>query len=190
MTDPASFDASMGALNAPRLRIEDPADVAIRPVRASDGARLAEIYNHYITKTAITFDTEPVTREQRTDWISHYAETGRHRLLVAEYDGLVLGYTASSRFHPRAAYDTTVETTIVCAPEAVGVGLGHRLYTALFNSLRDEDVHLAVALVTLPNDGSCRIHEQFGYTRRMVLDEVGRKFDRWWSVAWYARPFP
>lgn len=179
----------MGALDSVR-RLASGGAITVRPARDGDAARLAQIYNFYIEQTAITFDTEPQTAAQRREWMSHYAETGRHRLLVAERDGTVLGYTASSRFHQRPAYDTTVETTIVCAPEAVGLGLGRRLYDALFAAIRDEDVHLLVALVTMPNAGSAALHERFGYEQAMVLPEAGRKFGRWWDVAWFVRRFP
>ena len=102
---------------------------------------------------------------------------------------MVLGYTSSSPFHPRHAYDTTVETTILCAPEAVGRRIGRVLYDALFAALRGEDVHLVLALITLPNDASCALHERFGFTRATVLREVGRKFGQYWDVAWYVRSF-
>lgn len=178
-------DASLGALQPRGLAAGG--EIIVRPGRDDDAARLAEMYNHYIVHTAITFDTEPQTAEHRAAWIAQHPATGRHRLFVAEREGLVLGFASSSRFNARAAYDTTVETSIVCAHDAVGLGLGARLYAALFDALRDEDVHLAVALITLPNAGSCALHERFGYERKMVLEEVGRKFGRWWAVAWYAR---
>ncbi len=166
---------------------DDP--VTIRPARIEDLPRLTEIYNHYVVNTPTTFDLEPFTVEQRRSWFERYGTTGRYRLLVAEEAGEALAYTSTSPFHARHAYDTTVETTIICAPEAVGLGLGRRLYAALFDGLLGEDVHLVVALITLPNDASCTLHERFGYTREGVLREVGRKFDRYWDVAWYARPF-
>jgi phosphinothricin acetyltransferase len=161
--------------------------LCIRAATQDDLPRLTEIYNHYVG-TPTTFDTEPFTVEQRAAWFSHYAPAGRHRLLVAEAGGHVLAYTSSSRFHPRAAYDTTVEMTILCAPEAIGFGLGQRLYTEIFEQLRGEDIRLAMAAITLPNDASCAIHERFGFTRVGVLPDVGRKFDQYWDVVWYARP--
>src|SRR5262245_26600595 len=117
-------------------------DLAIRPAAAADLPRLTAIYNHYIVETPATFDTEPFTVDQRREWFSHYSTSGRHRLLVAERDGAIVGYTSTSRFHPRAAYNTTVETTILCAPDVVGQGIGTTLYTALFEAIRDEDIHL------------------------------------------------
>ena len=159
----------------------------IRPATLDDLPRLTEIYNHYITETPITFDTVPFTVDQRRAWFDHYPPTGRHRLLVVERDGTVLGYTTSSPYSDRTAYDTTVETTILCAPEGVGQGIGRILYSALFDALADEDVHTILARVTLPNAGSCAIHEHFGYREMGVLREAGRKFGRYWDVAFYQK---
>lgn len=159
----------------------------IRVATEADLPRLTEIYNHYVVNTPTTFDLEPFTVDQRREWFARYAATGRHRLLVAEHDRSVLGYTSSSPFHPRHAYDTTVEMTILCAPEAVGFGVGQVLYEAMFESLRGEDIHSAIAAITLPNDASCAIHERFGFTPVGVLTQVGRKFDQYWDVVWYQR---
>ncbi len=164
-----------------------PTDLTIRPATIDDLPRLTEIYNHYIVNTPTTFDLDPFTADQRREWFSHYAATGPHRMLVAESAGVVLGYTTTSKFHPRAAYDTTVEMTILSAPEAIGRGIGHRLYEAIFDELRKEDVHMAMAAITLPNEASCAIHERFGFTRVGVLREVGRKFDQYWDVVWYEK---
>ncbi len=164
-----------------------PADVLVRPAEERDLERLTAIYNHYVTETATTFDTEPFTVAQRREWFSHYGTTGRHRLLVAEQDGLVLGYASTSRFHPRSAYDTTVELTALCAPEAVGRGIGQRLYEELFAAIKGEDIRVAMALITLPNRGSVALHERFGFRCAMVIREVGRKFNRYWDVAWYEK---
>jgi phosphinothricin acetyltransferase len=165
-----------------------PSDATVRPATLDDLPRLTEIYNHYIVNTPITFDLEPFSVEQRrTQWFGNYADTGPHRLLVAEQDGVVHGYTSSSRFRPKRAYETTVEMTILCAPEAIGRGIGHRLYDVIFDLLRGEDVHMAVAAITLPNHASCALHERFGFRRVGELHEVGRKFGRYWDVAWYER---
>ena len=161
--------------------------IAIRPARIGDLPRLTEIYNHYIVHTPITFDLEPYTVEQRREWFGKFHETGRHRLLVADMAGVVAGYAGAYQFRPKAAYDTTVETTIYCAPEFTGRGIGSVLYMALFEALRGEDVRMAVAGVTLPNDASVALHGRFGFRPAGVFHAVGRKFGRYWDVGWYER---
>jgi phosphinothricin acetyltransferase len=162
--------------------------IFVRPAIRGDLARLTEIYNHYVIHTPITFDVEPYTVEGRETWFAQFAERGRYRLVVAEENGLVLGYAGTMRFRPKAAYETTVETTIYCAQEATGKGIGALLYSALFEALKDEDVHRIVGGYTLPNPASAALHQRFGFKPIGIFTQVGRKFGRYWDVSWNERP--
>lgn len=154
----------------------------IRVAELSDIPALVDLYNYYVATTAITFDIEPVTITSRTEWLRHYAPTGRHRLLVA-YDGpTLLGYASTSPFAVKAAYETSVEVTVYTAPDQTRRGIGTSLYEALFASVADEDLHRAYAGITLPNEASIALHQRFGFTDVGVYREVGRKFGRYHDV--------
>ncbi len=160
---------------------------AVRPAAEEDLKKLNDIYNHYVLETHFTFDIEPMTMERRREWFSHYASTGRYRLMVAVAGSSVVGFACSSRLRTKPAYETSVETTIYLAPEAVGHGVGSQLYDELFKSLRGEDVHRAYAGIALPNQASIALHERFGFKRVAHFTEQGRKFDRYWDVGWYEK---
>jgi phosphinothricin acetyltransferase len=164
------------------------AQTLIRPAARADLPRLTTIYNHYVLTSPVTFDLEPLTVAQRTAWFLEHANTGRHRLLVADEEGVVVGYASTSRFRDRAAYDTTVEASVYCAPEAVGRGIGSALYRRLFAAIAGEDVNRIVAGITLPNNASVALHCSFGFIQVGVFSQNGRKFDRYWDVAWFERP--
>lgn len=156
--------------------------VQIRPAVSSDAAALTELYNHYVATTAITFDIEPWTVADRTAWMSHYAEAGRYRLLVAHEGDELAGYASTSPFAVKPAYETSVETTIYTAAGHSGKGIGTALYEALFAAVADEDLHRAYAGITMPNDASLRLHQRFGFTEVGLYREVGRKFGRYHDV--------
>jgi phosphinothricin acetyltransferase len=160
----------------------------IRPAHHADLPRLTEIYNHYVIHTPATFDTHPYTVEERAPWFEQFASTGRYRLFVAEIDGKVAAYAGTTRFRPKPAYATTVETTVYCAPESTGHGLGARLYAALFHSLESEDVHRIVAGYVPPNPASEALHIRFGFRVAGRFSENGFKFGRYWDVCWLERP--
>jgi phosphinothricin acetyltransferase len=163
-------------------------ELRIRPAVLADLPRLTEIYNHYVIHTPVTFDIEPYSVERRAVWFQQFGLAGRYRLLVAEDDSGIVGYAGATRFRPKPAYDTTVETTIYCAPGAVGKGIGSSLYSALFEAIAGEDIHRIVAGYTLPNPGSAALHARFGFKLVGVFEENGRKFGRYWDVAWSQRP--
>ncbi|MFJ3532265.1 MULTISPECIES: N-acetyltransferase family protein [unclassified Streptomyces] len=179
-------------------------EAQVRPGVEGDLEALTDIYNHYVRETALTFDTAPFTPGQRLPWLRSYPVDGPHRLLVAQdvrnvdapgADGpdtggpapRVLGYATSSAFRPKAAYSTSVEVSVYCAPGAAGRGIGTLLYTALFDALAGEDLHRAYAGITQPNEASVRLHDRFGFRHLGTYAEVGRKFGRYWDVAWYEK---
>lgn len=160
----------------------------VRAGSEQDLDAINEIYNGYVQETHFTFDIEPITLDARREWFSHYATTGRHRLLVATSHDALIGFASSGRFRPKTAYETSVETSIYLAPDAVGRGAGSKLYGELFGALEGEDVHRAYAGISLPNPASIALHERFGFKRVAHFTEQGRKFGRYWDVAWFEKP--
>ena len=161
--------------------------IVVRPAAREDLAQITSIYNHYVLNTPVTFDIEPARPEQRLEWFNEHSEGARYRLFVSEDVGRILGYAGTGRFRNKAAYDTTAEVTIYCAPDATGRGLGRMMYQRLFDALRNQDLRRLVAGITLPNEASVALHRHFGFTEVGVFSENGRKFDRYWDVLWMER---
>ncbi len=156
----------------------------IRSVRpADDAGAISEIYNHYITETAITFENDPIDAGLMRERIERIA--ARFPYLVYEQGGKVLGYCYAATWRNRTAYDRTVETTIYLHKNWQNKGIGHRLYQDLVGRLRDAGFHAAVASITLPNTQSVALHEKFGFRKVAHFTEVGYKFDKWLDVGFW-----
>ncbi|WP_155058514.1 GNAT family N-acetyltransferase [Streptomyces blattellae] len=164
-------------------------EVQVRPGVESDLEALTDLYNHYVRETPITFDTAAFTPEGRRPWLLSHPEDGPYRLMVATATDSeeILGYATSSPYRAKAAYATSVEVTVYVAPRTGRRGIGTLLYKALFEALADEDLHRAYAGIAQPNEASTRLHERFGFRYVGTHREVGRKFGRYWDVAWYEK---
>jgi phosphinothricin acetyltransferase len=99
-------------------------------------------------------------------------------------------WTSSGPVQERCGYDTSVETSVYVSREFTGGGVGTALYRHLFRVLDREDVHRAYAVMSLPNEPSITLHERFGFVRAGFFSEQGRKFGRYWDVAWYEKRMP
>lgn len=184
----APAHAAEGSRPVPETPERDPSALELRAAVDADLPALTDIYNHYILHTSATFDIEPFTVERRrTEWFSKYAPAGPYRIVVAAEAGRLVGFAYSSPFRPKAAYRSSVETSVYCAPGCTGRGLGRRLYEALFEQLAHEHVHRAFALITRPNQPSESLHMRMGFTLAGVWPEVGHKFGRYWDVAVWQR---
>jgi phosphinothricin acetyltransferase len=162
----------------------------IRPATVGDAEGINAVYNHFVATSAVTFDIEPRTLEWRRGWLEARPATGPHRAMVAEEDGAVVGFASSGPYRERAAYATSIETSVYVAHGHGRRGLGTGLYGALFGALAQEELHRAYAGIVPPNPGSVALHERFGFVHVGTFHEQGRKFGRYWDVAWYERPLP
>jgi phosphinothricin acetyltransferase len=165
------------------------ADATIRPALLSDLPRLTDIHNFYVVSTHNTFDVHPYTPPQRVAWFHEHNDGRRYRLFVAEDRQTgVVGYATTGRFRSKPAYDTTVEASVYCGPNAIGKGIGKRLYAALFDALAQEDINRIVAGIAQPNPASNALHARFGFKPIGTFTAAGRKFGQYWDVLWMERP--
>ncbi len=75
----------------------------VRAATLDDAAQLADIYNHYVANTVITFEEQAVSTGEMS---SRMADVQGHGLpwLVAEQEGAIVGYSYASKWKARSAY--------------------------------------------------------------------------------------
>ena len=112
--------------------------INIRTASPSDAPALLSIYAPYVENTAITFEYTVPTPEDFRERIARTLD--RYPYLVAQLNGTVMGYAYASAFHPRAAYDWSAEVSIYVSEDARGSGIGTRLYAALEDILKQQNI--------------------------------------------------
>lgn len=152
----------------------------IRPVTLSDAEAIVEIYNHFISNTTITFETEPITAEEMTRRIEEIS--ARFPYFVYEKDGKILGYCYAHLWKERAAYSKTLETTIYLHKDATHQGIGSLMVRHLIDLCRTQGYHALIACITEGNEASVRMHEKLGFRKVAEYEQVGNKFGKWLGV--------
>ena len=148
----------------------------IRPLTPADHAAAAAVYNHYVTGSTATFQTEPVSPDE---WAAEAAgDPERHGAWAVEADGAFAGYVLVTPFKSRCAYRDTAEVTVYLAPEHTGRGLGRAALAHADAHAAGAGLHALLAVVCAENTGSLRLFERAGYERCALLREVGTKFGR------------
>ncbi|MDZ7628029.1 MAG: N-acetyltransferase family protein [Parvularculaceae bacterium] len=163
--------------------------INIRYARLSDALGFNAVYNPFVLETPTTFETTPIDDAARRRWLEARLANPRWPVFVAEEAGVVVGFANASAYDERAAYETSVKVSVFLAPAAQGKGVGAALYETLFEALSTADVHRAYAGIVAPNPASVRLHKRFGFNHVATLDEVGRKFGRYYSVMWFEKRF-
>ena len=147
---------------------------------------MARIYNHYIVNTVVTFEVDEVSRDEILGRMQAVQSVSLP-WIVAESDGQIVGYAYANRWHSRAAYQRSSETTVYLDPNHCGRGVGSRLYERLLELVGQTEIHTVVGGIALPNDASVSLHERFGYKKAAHYSQIGFKFGRWIDVGYWQR---
>jgi phosphinothricin acetyltransferase len=161
--------------------------IVVEQARFAQLRQIADIYHHYVRTTAYTFDVDTKPEAWWQAWFSRFDSGSSHRLFVARDGRGVVGYACSAAYRDRAAYASSVLTSIYVAPSATRTGIGTALYRSLFEAIDRTQIHRSYAAIAMPNPASIRLHENVGFERVGYFSEQGWKFGRYWDVAWYER---
>ena len=158
------------------------ASVAIRLATTADAVAIAEIYNREVMQTTATFDLVPRTIEQQREWLA--ARSGAFAAIVAVDEARrVVGFASLSPYKERAAYRTTVEDSVYVHQDCTGRGIGKALLGRLVEVARESGFHSMIGRIEASGDASRALHASCGFELVGIEREVGRKFNRWLSVA-------
>lgn len=159
----------------------------IRPFHIKDTETLLNIYNYYVLNTIVTFDIKPLSLDAFTEKVNRI--NAKYPFIVFEENEEVLGYAYGSKWRPKPAYNNTVESTVYVKHGAHGKQIGTKLYAELLELLKQENYHVVLGGLTLPNKASVKLHEKFGFKQVAHFKEVGLKFDKWQDVGFWQLNF-
>lgn len=159
--------------------------LTIRPVTLEDADAIAAIYAPYVTDTAITFELDPPDAAEMRARIERVTPT--HPWLVADRDGIVLGYAYGATYRTRAAYRWVAETGIYVAPDARGGGIGTPLYRALLDELQRRGFVAALGVMTAGNPASSALHARLGFVDTGTQPGIGFKHGAWHDVVFWQK---
>jgi phosphinothricin acetyltransferase len=157
----------------------------IRAATIRDAAQIAEIYSYYVNNTVITFELTAPDVKEIEERISNCLASS-FEWIVYENNNAILGYAYYGTFKERKAYDYTCETTIYLRRDCIHSGVGTALYGHLMDSLKKSRMAVAVGCIALPNEPSVRLHEKLGFKQCGIFKNVGRKFNSWVDIGYWA----
>jgi L-amino acid N-acyltransferase YncA len=157
----------------------------IRPASIADAEAICLIYNHYVLRTSISFESDAVTVPEMVQRITEITAT--YPWMVCVQGERIVGYAYATKWRTRVAYQHAVETSVYLAQDVAGKGIGSLLYQALITELKSLTlpIHAVIGGVALPNAGSVALHEKCGFEKVAHFPQVGKKFGNWIDVGYW-----
>ena len=140
-------------------------DLLIREAVNEDLESIRFIYNQGIEDRIATLESETKDLTYMLNWFEKHH--GRYKVLVAEEEGLVVGWASLNQYSNRSAYDGVADLSIYILRGFRGKGIGRRLLSALEIIAKQNNFH-KIVLFTFPfNQLGQHLYRKNGF------DEVG-----------------
>jgi L-amino acid N-acyltransferase YncA len=149
----------------------------IRRAGISDAAAIAQIYNQGIEDRAATFETRQRTPEDIEVWFD-----GRHPIVVAEQDGIIIAFASTSSYRPRDCYAGIAEFSVYVARDQRGKGAGRLVMEALLAEAERAGFWKLLSRVFPENTASRALLRTLGFREVGVYEKHAQLDDEWRDV--------
>lgn len=165
-------------------------NIEIRQATIDDTECVLNIYQYYVSNTAISFEYTPPSVEEFRERIKKILE--RYPYLVAVKDNKIVGYAYADSFVGREAYRFSTELTVYINNAHKRQGIGKLLYQTLEDKLKEMGITNLYACIATPvnvedeylNFNSVNFHKHLGFNQVGEFHRCGYKFDRWYNMVW------
>jgi L-amino acid N-acyltransferase YncA len=157
----------------PRAIASPRAKMITRDAIQSDLPAIIRIYNAAIATRMATAQLEPVTIEERRDWLSRHSPD-RHPFWVLEMNLQIAGWLTLKPFLPRCAYRGTAEVSVYVDEEFRRRGVARALLSQAIERAPSLQINAMVGLIFAHNQPSLRLFEQFGFEKWGLLPRIAR----------------
>jgi L-amino acid N-acyltransferase YncA len=161
-------------------------DALIRPARLDDSSTIAAIYNQGIRGRQSTFETRERTAQDIEGWFSD----ARFPLLVAEWDGRVVGWVHASSYRARDCYAGIAEFSVYVASDAHGRGIGLALMAAFLTACDTAGFWKLVSRIFPENTASRALCARTGFREVGIYEKHAQLDGIWRDVVIVERLIP
>lgn len=157
-----------------RAKLTRMTDFSYHVATSDDVAALTDIYNAAVIRGGSTADTEPVSVEQRLQWLQAHTDPYVVFMIDAHEHGstVPVGFGAISPFYARPGYDGVCSLAYYVAPQWQGKGAGKFTLQTLLNECQDRGMRKACTSIFGDNARSAGLAMRFGFTQYGLLPQA------------------
>ena len=148
----------------------------IRDFRKSDFPTVKSIYQQGIDTGNATFQLKA---KEWDEWNKYFLNSCR---IVAELNGVVIGWAALSAVSKRFVYSGVAEVSLYVSSVHSGKGAGYLLLSELINKSEQEGIWTLQAGVFPENQASINIHLKNDFKKLGIREKLGKMNGLWRDI--------
>lgn len=146
-------------------------DVMIREATNADLDPIRVIYNQGIMDRIATLEMETKDQAYMKEWFDKHQ--GRYKVIVADYEGEIVGWGSLNQYNNRCAYDGVADLSIYIARDFRGKGIGGRLLASLESTAKENQFHKIILFTFAFNELGQGLYRKMGYREVGVFQNQG-----------------
>ena len=151
----------------------------VRAANSFDSSAITEIYAHHVLNGKASFELTPPDEPEIRARMAKVSLEGLP-WIVAEANGIIVGYAYMSAYRARPAYASTVEDSVYIRSGHEGKGYGRTLLREAISLTAGAGKRQIIAVIgDSANTGSINLHRSLGFEDAGVLKNVGYKHGQW-----------
>ena len=151
-------------------------------------ASVQDIYAHHVCHGLASFEEVPPDVREMARRRKKVIER-RLPFVVAESEGMVVGFAYANLFRERSAYRFALENSVYVAPRLHRRGIGAILLAHIIEKCEAAGYRQMIAVIgDSANTASIELHKKLGFEMAGRLPGVGFKFGRWVDSVYMRRP--
>ncbi len=159
-------------------------NIVIRSAEEKDLPAINDILNYAIEHTNYNLNEHTRSFKEAQQWYAeHMAED--YPVIVAEKEGIVVGWASLSWFRRFSGYRTTAEVSVYVSHQYRHKGIGTMLVTELERMAKK--YHILIAVITDNNTASLSLHSRCGFIPMCTFRELAYKNGEYVSVTFMTK---
>ncbi len=138
------------------------------------------ILNYYIRETTSAYREHEVDNEYFLNFMSN--NENHCGFAVKDDQGMIVGFCTLEPYMPISTFSEVAEPMYFIHPKHIGKGIGTVILKRLEDEARKRGVRKLLVDISSENIKSIRFHKKNGFVECGKLQNIGKKFDRYFSL--------
>ncbi|MDF2000966.1 arsinothricin resistance N-acetyltransferase ArsN1 family A [Peribacillus frigoritolerans] len=143
----------------------------IREAIEADLDSIKDIYNQGIEDRIATLETETKDQAYMEEWFAKH--NGRYKLIVAEQDGEIVGWSSLNQYNSRKAYKGVADLSVYISRDHRGKGIGGLLLQSIEEHAKNNDFNKIVLFTFTFNQIGQGLYKKQGFREVGVFKNQG-----------------
>lgn len=160
-------------------------DFTFESLKLEHQEEVISIFNYYVEETTAAYRNKAVKNEFFTNFMD--SKENHCAFAIKNDKDIIVGFCLLEPYMDLPTFSEVAETTYFIHHKYTGIGIGTLALKKLEDEARKRGIKKLLANISSENTNSIKFHEKKGFVKYGSLQNIAKKFDKYFSVVWMGK---